>query len=426
MQHRKFPRLGEICYFERLENGLPIYVVPRPGYCKCYAVLAVSYGGMDRRFDLGGGMQDTPAGIAHYLEHKMFDMKEGNALQTLSAHGASPNAFTASDVTAYHFSCTDRFAEHLRLLIRFVSTPYFTPESVKKEQGIIGQEIGMIHDSPDWRVYQNLLQALYCHHPLRESIIGTVDSIAQITDQTLYECHRAFYHPGNMALCVAGDVDPKRVISIARSLLPESSAPVARKDYGAPEPPTAARSEVAEQMEVSAPCFLLGFKGQAHDSGEDDLRCTLLGELCADLLCGENSPLYARLYREGLINKSFQISYSSYPGAAFLALGGESPDPRAVRAAVLEQAAQLSGGIDEKRFQRALRAAYGARVRSLNSLETICNQLFRGSFRGYHYLSFGDLYSTLTPEEAAQWLRRTVRAEQSSLSILSPKGATIP
>lgn len=423
MQQRKFPQLGEVCYYERLENGLPVYVVPKPGYSKCHAIFAVSYGGMDRRFDLGEGMRDTPAGIAHYLEHKMFDMKEGNALQALSANGASPNAYTASDVTAYYFSCTDRFAEHLRLLIRFVSTPYFTPESVKKEQGIIGQEIGMVHDNPDWRVYQNLLQGLYCHHPLRESIIGTVDSIAQITDQTLYDCHRAFYHPGNMVLCVAGDVDPKRVISIARSLLPAESAPIARKDYGPAEPLTAARPETEEEMAVSAPNFLLGYKAEPHTQGQEDLRRTLLGELCAELLCGENSPLYARLYREGLINKRFEAGYNSYPGAAFLVLGGESPDPGAVRQAVLEEAVRLSQGIDPQRFQRVLRGSYGARVRSLNSLETVCGQLFRGCFRGYHYFDFGELYHTLTPQAAADFLAQTVREERSSLSVIRPKGA---
>ncbi|MGM9594098.1 MAG: EF-P 5-aminopentanol modification-associated protein YfmH [Candidatus Onthomonas sp.] len=424
MEQRTFPRLGEVCYYERLDNGLSIYVVPKPGYSKCHAVFAVSYGGMDRRFDLGEGMQDTPAGIAHYLEHKMFDMKEGSALQALSAAGASPNAFTASDVTAYYFSCTDRFAEHLRLLIRFVSTPYFTPESVQKEQGIIGQEIGMVRDNPDWRVYQNLLRGLYCHHPLRESIIGTVESISKITDQTLYDCHRAFYHPGNMALCVAGDVDPKRVVSIARSLLPGDPVPVAKKDYGPAEPISAAAQEIEEEMAVSAPSFLLGFKAPPHGEGREDLRRTLLGDLCAELLCGENSPLYARLYREGLINKSFEAAYNSYPGAAFLALGGESDNPRAVRRLVLEEARRLAGGIDPQRFQRVLRGEYGARVRSLNGLETICTRLFRGCFRGYHYFDFGELYPTLTPEEAAEFLGQVVREEQSCLSIIQPKGAT--
>lgn len=426
MQQRKFPKLGEVCYQERLDNGLSIYVVPKQGYSKCHALLAVSYGGMDRRFDRGGGLEDTPAGIAHYLEHKMFDLKEGNALQMLSANGASPNAYTAADVTAYYFSCTDRFAEHLRLLLRFVSTPYFTPESVEKEQGIIAQEIGMVQDNPDWRLYQNLLQGLYTLHPIRESIIGTVESIRQITSDTLYDCHRAFYQPGNMALCVAGDVDPKRVVSIARALLSGSSGPVAQKDYGGREPVRTARGEIREEMAVSAPNFLLGFKAAPHPQGREDLRRTLLGELCAQLLCGENSPLYARLYRKGLINQRFQVDYSSYPGAAFLVLGGESADPRGVRQAVLEEARTLAEHLDPSRFQRALRGAYGARVRGLNSLETICGQLFHGAFRGYHYFDFGDLYSSLTPEEAARFLGETVQENQSTLSIILPKGATIP
>lgn len=422
MEQRNFPRLGELCYFERLENGLPIYVVPKPGFSKCYACFAVSYGGMHRHF-VTDARQNTPAGIAHYLEHKMFDMKDGNALQTLSSAGASPNAFTASDITAYYFSCTQNFAENLRTLLRFVSTPYFTAESVKKEQGIIGQEIRMIEDNPGWQVYQHLLQGLYWAHPLRNSIIGTVDSIAQITADTLYACHRAFYHPGNMVLCVAGDVDPRRVISIARMILPRDKQAPALKDYGPEEPMKAARQETATEMEVSAPNFLLGFKASPHPHGREDLRRSLLGDLAAELLCGESSPLYARLYREGLINKSFSASYDSYPGAAFLVLGGESRDPRQVRAAVLEEGAHLSKGIDPQRFQRVLRGKYGTMVRNLNQFDDTCIQLARGCFNGYHYFDFGELYSTLTQQEAADFLGEVIQEPRSCLSIVYPKGA---
>ena len=175
-----------------LENGRPIFVVSKPGYTKAHACLAVSYGGMHRCFE-NGTRQETVAGVAHFLEHKMFEMPDGNALQQFSAAGASVNAFTAADMTAYYFTCTDRFPEHLRMLLRFVSTPYFTAESVHKEQGIIAQEIGMDDDDPDWQVYQNLLRGLYHCHPVRESILGTVESIAQITPDTLYTCHVSDY-----------------------------------------------------------------------------------------------------------------------------------------------------------------------------------------------------------------------------------------
>ena len=169
------------------------------------------YGGMDMRFRLDGVWHDTPAGIAHYLEHKMFDTEDGNALQVLSQNGAEPNAFTSNATTAYYFDCTEHFEENLRILLSFVSVPYFTQESVDKERGIIGQEIRMVEDTPDWRVYTNLLECLYHSSPARVAIAGTVESIAEITPETLYACHKAFYDPANMMLCVVGDVKPEDV-----------------------------------------------------------------------------------------------------------------------------------------------------------------------------------------------------------------------
>ena len=209
-------------YREVLENGLHVFVFPKPEFQKSYAFFATNYGGMDLRFCLDGTWHDTPAGVAHYLEHKMFDTKEGNALQKLTANGASPNAFTSNAITGYYFECTEQFEENLKTLLSFVSVPYFTQESVDKEQGIIGQEIGMIEDDPDWKVFTNLMKGLYEHHPIRLSVAGSVESIARITPQTLYDCHKAFYDPANMVLCVAGNQDPERVCQIAREILPEN------------------------------------------------------------------------------------------------------------------------------------------------------------------------------------------------------------
>lgn len=422
MELRKFPAIGESCYFEQLENGLPVFVVPKPGYSKAYAAFVTSYGGMHRRFTTDT-FRDTPGGIAHYLEHKMFDMKNGNALQTLSAAGASPNAFTASDITAYYFSCTEHFAENLRTLLQFVSTPYFTVESVKKEQGIIGQEIGMVEDNPDWCIYQNLLQGLYHNHPIRHSIIGTKESISEITAETLYECHKAFYHPGNMVLCVAGDVDPRQVISMARMTLTQDKSNLALKDYGEPEPMVSAEQEKVCTMEVSAPNFLLGFKAEPYPAGKAGLRREILADLSAELLCGRSSPLYARLYQEGLINKTFSVGASNYPGAAFLVMGGESADPHRVRDAILEEAERLARGLDERRFRRALRAEYGAQVRSLNSFDDVCIRLARGWFNEYHYYDFAREYEKLTVKDVCAFLKETVQRERSCLSVVSPKGA---
>ncbi|MBO4914490.1 MAG: insulinase family protein, partial [Oscillospiraceae bacterium] len=260
MTETKYPRIGETVLSETLENGLRVCVVKKPGYRKRYAFFATRYGGIDRRFKLGGVWHDTPAGIAHYLEHKMFDTKDGSAMQTLSRYGAEPNAFTANTMTAYYFDCTEHFDENLRILLSFVSVPYFTEESVEKERGIIAQEIRMTEDSPDWRIYKNLLNCLYRTNPARLPIAGTVESIAEITPETLYACHRAFYAPSNMALCVVGDVDAESVLSAAREILPPNSGEPIERDYGADEDMSVSERSVTCPMEIASQQFLVGFK----------------------------------------------------------------------------------------------------------------------------------------------------------------------
>ena len=235
MKETFYERIGEAVCRERLSNGLEVCVVPKPGYAKKYAFFSTRYGGMDMRFRLDGVWHDTPAGIAHYLEHKMFDTKDGNALQELAKNGAEPNAFTSNAMTAYYFDSTEHFEENLRILLSFVSIPYFTDESVAKEQGIIGQEIRMIEDNPDWQIYTRMLRAMYHRHAARTSIAGTVESIAEITADTLYDCHKAFYTPANMILTVVGDVDPAEVVRAAREVLPRESGPAIPRDYGREE-----------------------------------------------------------------------------------------------------------------------------------------------------------------------------------------------
>ena len=422
MERLDFPRVGERLYHETLDNGLNVFVFPKPDFQKSYAFFAANYGGMDLRFCLDGTWHDTPAGVAHYLEHKMFDTPEGNALQKLTANGASPNAFTANAITGYYFECTEMFAENLRTLLSFVSVPYFTQESVDKEQGIIGQEIGMIEDDPDWKVFTNLMSALYAHHPIRVSVAGSVDSIARITPQTLYDCHRAFYTPGNMALCVAGDVDPAAVCDIARAVLPESSGPIAQRDLGPEEPEGAHQGLLEEQMAVSCPIFQLGFKGDAPERGEAGLRQRLLGELACEVLLGSSTPLYARLYQRGLINRNFSYGYDSVPGCAFLAAGGESKDPAAVRRMVQAEARRIGrAGVDPGLWERVKKGVYGAMVRSLNSFETLCISQAQSFFAGQDYLRFPELFADIQKADVEALIARWVTPQRSALSVVRPK-----
>lgn len=418
---RTYEKIGETLFEETLENGLRVFVFPKPEFEKKYAFFATRYGGMDTRFQLNGTWLDTPMGIAHYLEHKMFDLPDGNALQKLSVTGASPNAFTSTAITGYHFECTDRFWDNLRTLLEFVSTPYFTKESVEKEQGIIGQEIRMIEDNPSWQAFHMLMEALYEKHPIRNSVAGSVESIAQITAETLYHCHEAFYTPSNVVLCVAGDVDPEKICDVAREILPKEKKPSIPRDYGGSEPREVFVRENGRTMAVSAPLFRMGVKVQAEQDGSAQLRQKLLGDLACEALMGSSSPLYNRLYAEGLINSSFYCGYAEDPGCAFLLAGGESKDPEEVRDAILREAARVSReGLDDGLFRRLKKAAYGSYVRALNSFENLCVEQAQGYFTEQDPWIFPEIYEKMTRQDAENFIAEWVRPEQTALTVIRP------
>lgn len=421
MKQRFYERIGESVYSETMPNGLAVRVVPKPGYAQKYAFFATRYGGMDTRFQLNGQWLDTPAGIAHYLEHKMFDTKEGNALQKLAQNGAEPNAFTSNAMTGYYFDSTEHFEENLKILLSFVSVPYFTEESVAKEQGIIGQEIRMIEDNPDWQIYTRMMQALYQKSTARTSIAGTVESISHITAETLYDCHKAFYTPSNMILTVVGDVDPVRVTELAHRVLPREGGPVIPRDYGE-EPASVAERETSMAMEVSCPQFLTGFKCRPAADGEDYLRLAVIGDMACDILLGDSSPLYLRLYDQGLINSSFGGSFEMMPGVAYLYAGGDSKDARAVAAEIQKEAERLAReGVDPDFYQQVRKASFGANLRGLNSFENIAVSLTEGYFHGYDAFRFPQVFDTVTEEDVTAFLRENIRPEGMVLSEIVPK-----
>ena len=421
MKQTFYERIGEAVCRETLPNGLRINIVPKQDFAKSYAFFATRYGGMDTRFCLNGKWLDTPAGIAHYLEHKMFDTKEGNALQELAKNGAEPNAFTSNAITGYYFDSTTHFEKNLEILLSFVSIPYFTEESVAKEQGIIGQEIRMIEDNPDWQIYARMMKALYSTSPARTSIAGTVESISHITAETLYDCHKAFYTPSNMVLTVVGNVDPVHVVDIARRVLPREGGPVIPRDYGT-EPAAVAEKETKLTMEVSCPQFLTGFKCTPVDDGEDYMRQSLIGDMACDILLGDSSPLYLRLYDQGLINTSFGGAFEMMPGVAYLYAGGDSKDARAVAAEIQKEARRLTEeGINEDFYQRVRRASFGSNLRGLNSFENIAVSLSEGYFHRYDPFRFPQVFDTITKEDITAFLRENLTEDRAVLSEIVPK-----
>lgn len=423
MREIQYPALDERIYRGQLPNGMPVFVVKKPGFSKKYAYFVTNYGSIDTKFIIDGTEYRTPDGVAHYLEHKMFDLPGEDVMQVYSNFGASPNAFTSYSMTAYHFRCTEHFDECLELLLRFVSTPYFTEESVEKERGIIAQEILMYEDSPDSKVYENLFAAMYRTHPVRVPIAGTVESIQEITTDTLYDCHKAFYNPANMVLCVVGDVEPEAVEAAARRALPQEKAPASRRDYGPEEDMTCPQKEVYEEMDVAMPTFQLGFKCPDPGLGQAGMKGQILGDLAAEALVGESSPLYQRLYNEGLVDTSFGAGFETFPGAALFSCGGDSRDPWAVKAAVVEEAARIGKeGIDPDLFRRLKKSALGRRVRDLDSFDGLCYRICACYFDQTDYFDFPTAYASVTKEQAEAFLREMLSEANCAISVVAPRG----
>ena len=422
MKMAEYPRLGETVFRQTLPNGLEVVTVRKPFHAKSYAFLAVRYGGMALRFQTEGRWRETPAGIAHYLEHKMFDMASENVMQSFARNGASDNAFTSNAMTAYYFTSTANFYENLRILLRFVSTPYFTQESVDREQGIIAQEIQETEDDPDWRVYANLMERLYQDSPARVPVVGSLESIRQITPQTLYDCHKAFYTPSNMILVCVGNVDQARVAEEAEAILPREGGPAVIRDYGREDAAGPAGSEASQAMEVSMPMFLAGYKCQAVDEGEDALRQSIVGDLACDALFGDSSPLYIRLYEEGAVNSSLGGNFDMLPGAHYVYVGGDAKDPRRVFEEITRQARKLGEeGIGEDFYRQIRRAAYGGMLRSLNSFENIAVSIAEAYFRGFDYFRFPEVFDAVGKADVEAFLRENIAPEKSALSLIQPR-----
>ena len=423
MNHTYYPRLDETVCRKVLPNGLTVLVVPKPGFTRKIAYFLTNYGSVHTDFTLDGVKYSTPAGVAHYLEHKMFDMPGRDVTEEFAALGAVPNAFTSYGMTAYYFSCTDNFTPALRLLLEFVSTPYFTEESVEKERGIIAQEILMYADSADSVVMEDMNQNLYAHHPIRVPIAGTVESIQDITAQTLYDCHRAFYHPANMVLCVVGDVDPDEVASIAQELLPAERKSVAVPDLGPEEPAGVVQALSRREMDVAMTTFQLAFKCPAPPKGDDFAHQELVAGLAAEMLFGDSSQLYQWLYEDGLIDSSFGGGEEFNVGTAILTCGGDSRDPEEVRNCILNEAKfQAENGIDEAAFLRAKRSFLGGRFKNLTSFDGTCFRLVAYHLEGCDYFEFPALFESVTAEEVRQYIADNVRPETCTLAIVDPRG----
>ncbi len=421
---------GETLYTEKHPSGLDIYIMPRKGYKRGYAVFATRYGSIDSEFVVPGDSEPTkvPDGIAHYLEHKMFDMPgDVNIFDKFSKYGASANAFTSFNTTAYLFAATHNFEQSLETLLEYVQTPYFTEESVQKEQGIIGQEIKMYEDNADWAVFFNFLNCLYKNHPAKREIAGTVESISKIDSELLYKCYNTFYNLSNMMIFVTGDFDAEKILDIINRGIKESK-PFSEdiKRIYPDEPKDIVCSYTEKQLAVSQPRFMMGFKD--NDTGYDGrplLKKYMLTDILLAMVLSESSPLYTRLMNEGLINDTFGSEYTMHPSYGYTSIDGESPAPERVRDMILEEIARLKkDGLDRDDFERAKKAMWGDYICAYNNLTGFAHTFMSLEMMGINYMSdYYEVYKTLTFEDAVKRFNEHFDEKYCALSVINPTNA---
>lgn len=414
--------LGEKYYKIKHSTGLTIYVMPKENYSSSFAVFATKYGSIDTKFKSSNSNEWTvvPEGIAHFLEHKLFESEEQDAFARFAQTGASANAYTSFDRTCYLFRSSDKFYESLEILLDFVTHPYFTKETVEKEQGIIGQEITMYYDVPGWMSTFNLLKLLYRNHPVRIDIAGTVESISQITDKLLYDCYNTFYNLNNMCLAVAGDVDVNRVIALCDKNL-KTAPPLETERSFEAEPDEIAGSFCEYNLSMSMPVFSFGYKEKC-ESPIQSIRTVIETNILLEILAGDTSPLYNSLFRQGLINTTFSKEYFIGYGYEAVIFDGESSNPQRVGEEIKKAVAELKkNGIDDSQFEAVRRMMYGREIMEYNDIDNIANGLISAEFNGYSPFEAMEIYKSVTKEDIEKRLAEMMREEYSALSVVKDK-----
>ena len=408
-----------------LPSGLTVLVRPMPGYSGTHVIYATRFGSIDRDFRLGEREVHLPAGVAHFLEHKMFEDEDGDAFAKFAKTGANANAFTAFDRTCYLFTATEQLDESLDVLLGMVGHPYFTEQTIAKEQGIIGQEIKMYDDSPDWRLITGLCECLYHSHPIRSDIAGTVESIAEITPEMLYDCCKAFYAPGNMVLAAAGNTSMEQILAACarHGLMDERPAEKVERLLR-PEPMTLAAAEKTIAMPIAKSCFGLGFKEEPLPFG--DLRSEMLYELILCCICGGMSPLYRRLYDEGLTNPGFGGEVLRVDGCCCILFTGESDQPDTVRQLLLDEIERVRReGVDREIFTLCKNEKYGQLIENLENVEDSASQMADFALAGQTVAQQITMLAGLTAEDADAALQHILRPERMAVMYIEPDGTAV-
>lgn len=414
-------KVKEKLYVEKLENGLTIMIIPKKGIQKKYVIWGTNYGSNDSKFVVPGETEETevPKGVAHFLEHKMFEQESGvNSLDTLTALGVEANAYTTNDHTAYLFECTENFYPALDELMNYVQHPYFTDENVEKEKGIIGQEIMMYDDYPEWKVYLNALEAMYHEHPVKLDITGTIETISHIDKEILYKCYNTFYNPSNMAMVVCGDFEPEKLLEEIKSRLVKKEANGEIKRIYPEEAETIVQEKIEQNMDVSQPLFTIGIKDKVADNKEK-VRKHIAIEILLNMIIGKSSKLYKELYDEGLLFSVPSIDYEFSRGYAHILVTGQSPEPEKVYEKFKDTVSKMKeSSIDIPEFNRIKKRIYGEYVKEYNDTADIARMFLADFFKEINSFDYLEEIPTINEQYLEQILKNVFDDKKMIISVI--------
>ena len=415
-------KIKEKIYMEKLENGLTIMIVPKNTTNKKYVIWGTHFGSIDNHFIMPNTKEEVsvPDGVAHFLEHKMFEQENGrNSLDVLMALGVDANAYTTNNHTAYLFETTENFYEALDELMDYVQHPYFTDENVEKEKGIIGQEIGMYDDDPGWRLYMNALDCLYHDNLIKLDVAGTVESISKIDKDVLYKCYNTFYNPSNMVMVVCGDFEPEKMLEEIKKRLVEKPKQGEIKRIYAQEKKEIHMPYKEDTMEVSSPIFMIGFKDEIEEKNKIQRHIAI--EILMNMLIGKSSSLYQKLYNDGLLMSQPDLDYEFSNDYAHVLIASQSKEPKKIQEELLKEIKILQENFDEAHFNRIRKKVSGDYVAEYNNVADISRMLLSDYFKGVQTFDYIEQFSTVTLEYTRQILQEVFDEKKCILSVIKTK-----
>ena len=414
--------IKEKAYIEKLENGMNVIIIPKNTTKKKYVIWGVNFGSIDNHFKVDGEEIYIPDGVAHFLEHKMFEQENGkNSLDTLMALGIDANAYTTSDYTAYLFECTDHFYEGLDELMNYVQNPYFTNENVEKEKGIIAQEIRMYDDDPGWQLYMGILDCLYKNNPIKVDIAGTVESISKITPEVLYKCYNTLYALDNMTLVICGDFEPEKLLEEVKKRLTKNKTYEKIERIYPEKEKTINKKYVEKNMNVSMPIFAIGIKDVSKMDSEI-VKKHIAIEILLNMIIGKSSDLYKKMYNQGLLLEEPSIDYEFSEEYAHIVISGQSNDSEEVYKMFKEEIENYKNNeLNIDHFERIKKKIYGDYVVEYNSVSEIARMFLTDHMKKISSFDYIEQYKVITKEYVEQVLKEIFNNEYMALAIVKEK-----